>query len=35
MNGTQDTIPRKEVPGPSSLGLGRDEFSRKLVEFLP
>jgi hypothetical protein len=33
MNGTQDTIPRKDVPWPSSLGLGWDEFSRELVEF--
>jgi hypothetical protein len=33
MNGTQDTIPRKDVPWPSSPGLGWDEFSRELVEF--
>ena len=33
MNGTQDTIPGKDVPRPSSLGLGWDEFSRELVEF--
>jgi len=34
MNGTQDTIPGKDVPGPSSPGLGWDEFSRELVECL-
>jgi hypothetical protein len=33
MNGTQDTIPGKDVPRPSSLGLGWDEFSRELAEF--
>jgi hypothetical protein len=33
MNGNQDTIPSKDVPGPSSPGLGWDEFSRELVEF--
>jgi hypothetical protein len=33
MNGTQDTIPRKDVPGPSSPGLGWDEFSGESVEF--
>ena len=33
MNGTQDTISSKDVPRPSSLGLGWDEFSRELVEF--
>ena len=33
MNGTHDTIPGMDVPGPSSPGLGWDEFSRELVEF--
>ena len=32
MNETQDTIPGKDVPRPSSLGW--DEFSRELVECL-
>jgi cytochrome c biogenesis protein len=33
MNGNQDTIPGTDVPGPSSSGLGWDEFSREWVEF--
>ena len=33
MNETQDTILRKDVPWPSSSGLGWDEFSRELAEF--
>jgi len=33
MNGNQDRIPLKDVPWPSSLGLGWDEFSRELVGF--
>ena len=33
MNGTQDMIPRKDVPWPSSPGLGWNEFSRESVEF--
>jgi hypothetical protein len=32
MNGNQDTIPGKDVPGSSSPGLGWDEFSREWVE---
>jgi hypothetical protein len=33
MNGNQDTIPCRDVPGPFSPGLDWDEFSRELVEF--
>jgi hypothetical protein len=33
MNGNQDTIPSKDVPWPSSPGLGWDEFLRELVGF--
>ena len=34
MNGIQDTIPGEDVPQPSSLNVGWDEFSRELVEFI-